>query len=244
MKITLNNVSKYLVNKKKKEAIYVLYRVNATFKNQAINVVLGKSGAGKTFLLKVIAGSESIDEGQIYFDDVDITKETAGKRNLSYLSQNFALYPHLTVFDNVAYPLKIQGIESEEIKTRVNQILNDLKIEHLKSRKPKELSGGELQRTAIARALVKRPHLLLLDEPISNVDQNLKTEFLDLIKTLQQKYLITIIYVTHNLQEAWHLADQVFIIDNGEIIEQGAIAELFNDQTSHFYQNFVKVEDQ
>ena len=243
MKITMHDVSKIVINKKQKEAVYVLYHVNVEFLDQAINVVLGKSGAGKTFLLKVLAGLEAVDDGQIFFDDEDVTLTSSAKRNLSYLSQNYALYPHLTIFDNVAYPLKLQGIESDEIRSRTDKILKDLKIDHLKTRKPKELSGGELQRAAIARAIIKRPNLLLLDEPLSNIDKALRDEFLDLIKKIHEKYLMTIVYVTHNLNEAYRMSDQVIIIDNGTIKETGLINDLYHDQNSFFYQNFVNVEE-
>ena len=243
MKITLNNITKSIINKKKKEATLVLYNVSAEFLDKKINVVLGESGAGKTFLLKVIAGIEDIDNGTIYFDNEDVTSIAVAKRNASYLSQNYALYPHLTVFDNVAYPLKLMKIEGDEIRKRVNDILTYLKIHHLQSRKPKELSGGEAQRVALARALVKRPELLLLDESFSNIDKKLTMEFLQLIKDLNATYSTTIIYVTHSLADAWILSDNVVILNNGEVIESGKIKDLYENKNSFLYHNFIKPGD-
>jgi len=244
MKVVLSKVVKTILNKKTKQAVYVLYNATGTFLDKKINVLLGASGSGKTFLLKVISGVESIDSGEIYYDGEDITNTPVSKRNTSYLSQNNILYPHLTVFDNIAYPLKLMNLDGDEIRKRVNDTLKAFGIEYLQTRKPKQLSGGEAQRVAIARAIIKRPELLLLDEPFSNIDKMHTAEFLKLIKDINKLYSTTIIYVTHSISDAWALADNLLIMDNGEIIESGKIDELYNDKESFLYKNFIDIGEE
>ena len=241
-KIELKNVCKYFEDKKSNTATAVLYNVNAVFEDGKFNVILGESGCGKTMLLKSIAGLLSIDEGEIFFNDIDYTNVIAGKRNLSLLTQEYALYPHITVFDNVAYPLKIAKVPNDEIKRRVNEVLSLLNISLLSSRRPRQLSGGQQQRVAIARALVKNPDIILFDEPLSNVDPLLRHELIEEFLRLQRMLSITFIYVTHNISEATALADNIIIMHNGEIKCSGTKNELMKDKESYFYKNFVEVE--
>lgn len=237
-KIELQNVSKYIINKKTKVAIAVLFDVSCTFLDHSINVVLGESGSGKTMLLKSIGGIEQIDNGNIIFDNTDVTNTPPQLRNASYLSQNYCLYPHLTVFENIAYPLTVQKINEEEIKRRVEEMLSLFDISLLAQRKPKELSGGQLQRVALARAIIKRPDVLLLDEPLSNIDEQKRTIYMDELKALQKKLQLTIIYVTHHLREALYLSDQIVIMSNGTIVEVGNQLDLYNNKSSILYQEY------
>ena len=239
--IRLNNVSKYLKNTGSKELVAALYKASVEFEDGKFNVILGASGSGKTVMLKTIAGLYTPDEGQIYFDDVDFSFEVPGKRNVSLLTQEYALYPHLTVFDNVAYPLKVAKVPANEIKERVNETLKLLNIEMLSSRRPKALSGGQQQKVAIARALVKQPDVILLDEPLSNVDQAQKITLMNEFVKLHNLLQITFIYVTHNLGEATALADNIIIIDNGEVVEYGNKQELLLNEDSYLTKNFIKI---
>lgn len=241
-KIELKNVCKYFEDKKTNTATAVLYNVNAIFEDGKFNVILGESGCGKTMLLKTIAGLINPDEGQVLFNDLDYTNVIPGKRNLSLLSQEYALYPHITVFDNVAYPLKIAKVPNDEIKRRVNEVLSLLNISLLSSRRPRQLSGGQQQRVAIARALVKNPDIILFDEPLSNVDSLLRRDLIEEFLRLQRMLSITFIYVTHNVSEATALADNIIIMHNGEVKCSGNKNELMKDKESYFYKNFVEIE--
>ena len=239
--IRFENVSKYFINKKEKTGIAVLYDLNVEFKDRRFSVILGPSGSGKSILLKCIAGLDKIDEGNIFFDELDLTSKAPKDRNVSLINQSFALYPHLTVFDNVAYPLKIANLDGNEIRNKVNKILKLLNIEVLSSRKPRELSGGQKQRVALARALVKEPSVLLLDEPLSNLEEKIKYDFGREILSLSKMLQITVIYVTHNINECTLLADDIFILENGEIRESGDKSELVSNKNSYFYKNYIEV---
>lgn len=239
--IKIVNVSKYFKEKHSKELVAALYNANVTFENGKFNVILGSSGSGKTVMLKTIAGLYTPDEGNIYFDEEDFTYTQPSKRNISLLTQEYALYPHLTVFDNIAYPLKVAKVPATEIRKRVNEVLNILDIELLSSRRPRALSGGQQQRVAIARAIVKQPDVILLDEPLSNVDQKQKFELTEEFLKLHKLLQITFIYVTHNIGEATALADNIIIIENGEVVESGAKNDLLANPNSYLNKNFMKV---
>lgn len=240
--LILKHVSKYIIDKKKSEGVAVIYDANAIFQSGKINIILGPSGCGKTMLLKAICGLEAIDEGQIMDGEEDITNIEASKRGFSYLSQNYALYPHLTIFDNIAYPLRLQNVEATELRRRVRSMMSFLDIEALSSKKPKQLSGGQCQMASIARSMIKLPRVLLLDEPLSNIDQASRTLFINTFKKINKEYHTTIIYVTHNLREAYLLGDYVVIMDNGSIVEEGNIAALLQNKQSYLVQNYVEVD--
>ncbi len=225
--VKLESLCKYYIDKKDKSATAVLYNVNALIPDGSFTVIMGPSGCGKTTLLKCIGGLLEVDDGDIYFDHEKVTQLAPGKRNVSYVSQEYALYPHKTVFDNVAYPLQLVGVPDEELRRRVQEMLSLLDIAPLGSRKPRELSGGQQQRVALARALVKRPGILLLDEPLSNIDEKQKNALMDVFRTVQQRLGISFLYVTHSLNEAQHLADQLLIMDNGEIVKSGSFREVY-----------------
>ncbi len=239
-KITISNLNYYYIDKKKKTGVAAIYNLNTTIKNNSFTIIIGESGSGKTTLLKLLTGILKPSEGKIYFDEEDITNIDANKRSLSYVSQEFALYPHLTVFGNIAYPLKVAKVPDEEIRLRVNEVLSLFELVPFQARKPKHLSLGQRQRVALARAIVKKPDLILLDEPFSNLDEKLKKEFADLLKTIKEKYSITIVYVTHKLDEVKQIGTDLLILHNGEIVQKGTVDEVLTDQNCFYFQNIAK----
>lgn len=239
-KIKINNLTYYYIDKKKKIGISPICNLNAVIDNNSFTIIIGESGSGKTTLLKLIAGIYKPNDGLIYFDNDDVTNLDAASRHLSYISQEFALYPHLTVFDNIAYPLKIAKIPADEIRTRVNEMLTLLDINLYQSRKPKQLSIGQRQRVAIARALIKKPNLILLDEPLSNLDDKLKAETIKLLKEIKEKFAITLIYVTHKLDEVKNIGTNLLILHNGSIVQSGTVDEVITDMKGFYYNNISK----
>ena len=213
--------------KKKDAPIMVLNKLNAVFEDNSFNVIIGKSGCGKTTLLRTIIGILPYD-GDIDVDGNDFDLYTIAERNLAYVSQDFALYPHLTIFDNIAFPLKLSGASREEIISTVSKIASELDLTHCLTRKPRHLSGGQQQRVALARAMVKSPSIYLFDEPLSNVDQSSRSEERRYIRSTVKKYGATAIYVTHDLQEAWSIADKIFVMDEGRIVLEGTPQEIMH----------------
>lgn len=213
--ITFKDFSIYY--KQKKEIITAVDEVSFSFHHEKINVLIGFSGCGKTSILNAISGKILFD-GELLLNDKNITEIAVQKRNLAYVNQDFVLYPHMTIYDNVAYPLKNMKLPREEIDIRVREICELVDISYLLTRKPKYLSIGQQQRVAIARAFVKRPDIILMDEPLSNLDKELSEEIRLLIKDLVHEYKATCIYVSHNIMDAISLADSIFVMDKGKII--------------------------
>ena len=185
------------------------------FENHKFNVLLGESGSGKTTLLNIIAGIQNQYDGQLTFDGKDARELSIRRRNISYMPQNYVIYDRMTVFDNIALPLKVQGASSEEIKRRVFQIADEIGLTDCLLVKPRYLSGGQQQRVAIARAIIRRPDLIIFDEPLSNVDPLKRNDIRNIIRDLCKSYHITTIYSTHNIDEAVSLGD-TFTIINGD----------------------------
>ena len=224
--IKLNNISKY-----------VCKNINLEIFNKEFLVLLGPNGAGKSTLLNVIAGL--IDyKGSVFFGNKCIDKLPASKRKIGYLFQDLYLFPHLNVFSNIAFSLKIERKTPGEIKFRVEELLQILRIENLLNRYPKELSGGEKQRVALARALALTPEVLLLDEPLSSLDLQSSKYLRRELKQLQKTLGVTTIYVTHNLMEAEEMADRIAIVEGGSIEQVGKVEEIFffpeNEKVSEF----------
>lgn len=218
--ITVENLTvNYASNKK--SVTLALDNVSVKFYSNKINVIAGSSGCGKTTLLKTIAGLIKESSGNIYFDNINARQLTIQERNLSYVSQNYVLFPHKTIYDNIAFPLKIMGAPREEVDARVIEIAKSLDLTACLTRKPKHISGGQQQRAALARALVKRPSACLMDEPLSNLDPELRGEARKLIKSVFDKYGMTVIYVTHDFREALALADNLIIMDGGQVAVSG-----------------------
>lgn len=205
--------------------VVAISHLNATFDNGSFNVVVGPSGCGKTTLLRAIAGLVKCD-GDIVVNKVNFTNIYPSDRNIGYVSQSYDLYPHLNVFDNIAFPLKNRGARKEEIIKTVGEIAEELDIRFLYTRKIKELSGGQAQRVALARAMVKKPMLYLFDEPLSNVASEYRDIERHIIKDNIKKYQATAIYVTHNIGEATALADKIFVMNEGQIIFTGTPREV------------------
>ncbi len=201
--------------------------------------LLGPSGCGKTTLLRMIAGFNDPDEGDILFDGESILHLPAHKRDTGMVFQNYALFPHLSVADNVAYGLKARGIKGQEIKTRVREILEAVQLEDLESRYPRQLSGGQQQRVALARALVIRPRVLLMDEPLSNLDAKLRVSMREEIRRIQQSLGITTVYVTHDQEEAMAISDRIAIFYAGHLQQVASPAAVYFTPANRFTAEFM-----
>ncbi|WP_018692366.1 spermidine/putrescine ABC transporter ATP-binding protein PotA [Algicola sagamiensis] len=201
--------------------------------------ILGPSGCGKSTILKLISGLEHPEEGRLILDQEDITHLAAEKRPINTVFQSYALFPHMTVADNVAFGLKVKGVPKQEIKSRVLEALDIVRLSHLASRKPAELSGGQQQRVAIARAVVNRPKLLLLDESLSALDYKLRQEMQIELKQLQRKLGITFVYVTHDQEEALSMSDRILLMREGQIQQIGSPREIYETPNSLFSAGFI-----
>jgi len=202
-------------------------------------VLVGPSGCGKSTTLRMIAGLEEITGGEIFINDERVNDKDPKDRNVSMVFQNYALYPHMSVEENLGFSLKIAKVKSEEIEKRVNEAVNILSLEDLRSRKPSQLSGGQRQRVAMGRAIVRRPDAFLFDEPLSNLDAKLRTQMRTEIKKLHQKLKTTIIYVTHDQVEAMTLADRIIIMKDGYIEQIGSPIEVFSKPANVFVATFI-----
>lgn len=221
--IKLENL-KYSFNKKK-NPVYVLNDLSMTFESGKIHVILGKSGCGKTTLLKCISGIYDY-EGHIYFDDIPIDNISTQDRKVGYVNQEFALYPHFTLFKSISYPLVISNTPTDEIRERLNEIADCFGIKPILSRKPKQISIGQAQRAALARALIKRPSICLFDEPLSNLDPINRQEIRHFLRETLIKYNTTSIYVTHDLTEATALGDYIYLLDEEGFVASGTANDI------------------
>ncbi len=201
--------------------------------------ILGPSGCGKTTLLKMIGGFIEPDNGEIFLDKEQISKMSPDQRNTCMVFQNFALFPHMTVAQNVGYGLKIKKISKSKITQRVTELLAMVQMEKLSHRKPGELSGGQQQRVALARALSLNPKVLLLDEPFSSLDANLRQRMQTEIRAIHDKLGITIIFVTHDQEEAMSISDKIVVMKKGRICQTGSPTEIYHKPLTHFVANFV-----
>lgn len=201
--------------------------------------LLGPSGCGKTTLLRMIAGFNSIESGTIAFGDRVMNQIEAHKRNIGMVFQNYAIFPHMSVFDNVAYGLKARKIEKKEMEERVNEALEMVQILNLKDRQPANMSGGQQQRVALARAIVIHPDILLMDEPLSNLDAKLRVQMRTTIKKVQKKLGITTIYVTHDQEEALAISDRIAVMKDGKIQQVGKPKEIYSRPANEFVANFI-----
>ena len=202
-------------------------------------VLVGPSGCGKSTTLRMIAGLEEITGGEILINDEKVNDKDPKDRNVSMVFQNYALYPHMSVEENLGFSLKIAKVKSEEIEKRVTEAVNILGLEDLRARKPSQLSGGQRQRVAMGRAIVRRPDAFLFDEPLSNLDAKLRTQMRTEIKKLHQKLKTTIIYVTHDQVEAMTLADRIIIMKDGYIEQIGSPIEVFSKPANVFVATFI-----
>ena len=208
--------------------------------------LLGPSGCGKTTLLNLISGHLNPDTGEVYFGNENVTSLPPEKRGIGYVFQNHALYPHMSVYDNIKYPLlalKDKTLTEEEMDKRIKEIASLVQIDALLKKKPNELSGGEMQRAAIARALVKKPRILLLDEPLSSLDAYLRKQTAKEIRRIQQETKITTIFVTHDQREAMSISDEVAIMNKGALIQKGKPEEVMEKPCSDFVREFLLVDN-
>ncbi len=205
--------------------------------------LLGPSGCGKTTLLRMIAGFNTVDGGEICFDEKVINNVPAHKRDIGMVFQNYAIFPHLNVAENVAYGLKARKVPKDQIAPRVAEALKMVQIDALKDRKPNELSGGQQQRVALARAFVIEPGVLLMDEPLSNLDAKLRVQMRTTIKKLQRRLGITTIYVTHDQEEALAISDRIAVMKDGNIMQIGAPDEIYRKPANPFVANFIGVSN-
>jgi len=219
--------------------VVALDKVNLKIAKSEIFSLLGSSGCGKSTLLRIIAGFERPDEGRILLEGKDITKLPPYVRPLNIMFQNYALFPHLNVTNNIQFGLKEEKISKEEINHRVNEILNLLELNGLEKRKINEISGGQQQRVALARCLVKKPKLLLLDEPLAALDKQLRVQTQFELVNLQYKLGITFIIVTHDQEEAMSLSDRMAIMKNGEILQVGNPVEIYEKPKNKYIANFI-----
>ncbi len=204
---------------------FVLKGINLKVGNGELLCVLGPNGAGKTTLLKVIAGLVRY-EGNVLFDGVPVDSEPPERRGVGYVPQNLALFPHMTVEENIAYGLRVRGLPKGVVERRVNELIKLLELNGLRGRYPKTLSGGEKQRVAIARALAIEPRILLLDEPFSNIQSSVKHQLISEIRKLQSRLHITTIFVTHDISEAEELSSRIAVLNNGSLIGVGELREV------------------
>ncbi|HON14246.1 MAG TPA: ABC transporter ATP-binding protein [Treponema sp.] len=201
--------------------------------------LLGPSGCGKTTLLRIIAGFETPDTGLVTFDGVDVLPLPPNMRHANTVFQNYALFPHLSIFENVAFPLRIKKVPNKEIKTKVMDYLKLVELENHAHKKPSQLSGGQKQRVAIARALINEPSVLLLDEPLSALDAKLRQHMLIELDKIHDKIGITFIYVTHDQQEALSVSDRLAVMCQGDVLQVGTPHEIYESPATDFVARFI-----
>ena len=202
-------------------------------------VLLGPSGCGKTTTMRMIAGLEEPTSGEVWIGDRDVTDDLPKDRDIAMVFQNYGLYPHMSVRDNIAYPLKVRGVAKGEIGPRVERAAAQVELADFLHRKPKELSGGQRQRVALARAIVRTPQVFLMDEPLSNLDAKLRVTMRAELKHLSRQLRITTVYVTHDQIEAMTLADRVAVMDHGRIVQLGRPTEIYDDPANLFVAGFI-----
>lgn len=217
----------------------VLKGVNLDIEDGEFVTILGPSGCGKTTLLRVVAGLYKPTRGDIFFNEKRVTDMPPWERNVGLVFQDYALWPHMTVYENIAYGLKLRKVRKEEMDERVNRVASILGIEDLLNRYPYQLSGGQQQRVALARAIVINPSVLLLDEPLSNLDAKIRVNVRTEIRKLQKSLKITTIYVTHDQEEALVISDRIAVMNKGVIEQVGTPEELYHSPRSVFVADFI-----
>jgi sn-glycerol 3-phosphate transport system ATP-binding protein len=235
--ITLQNIIKeYGIGAK---AVPVIHNLNAQIKDGEFVVIVGPSGCGKSTLLRMVAGLEEITGGNISIGDRVVNDLEPAERDIAMVFQNYALYPHMSVFDNMAYGLKIAKLPMDEIKTRVDKAAGILELSHLLQRKPRELSGGQRQRVAMGRAIVRQPQVFLFDEPLSNLDAKLRAQTRLEIQKLHRELGITSLFVTHDQVEAMTLAQRMIVMNGGVMEQFDTPEEVYNRPASTFVASFI-----
>ena len=237
--VRLEHISKIYQDPKTGKDFYAVHDTSLNIEPGSFVTLLGPSGCGKTTTLRMIAGFESPDEGEIYLGDEAINELTPNKRDTAMVFQSYALLPHYNVYDNVAYGLKLRHIPKEDIHEKVMHILDLVELTGMEGRMTNQLSGGQQQRVALARALVVEPSVLLFDEPLSNLDAKLRVSMRTEIRRIQQEVGITAIYVTHDQSEAMALSDQIIIMNKGVVAQIGTPQEIYYHPNSEFVADFI-----
>jgi len=237
--VRLENISKSYVDPRTDKTFYAVRDVSLDITPGSFVTLLGPSGCGKTTTLRMIAGFETPDDGDIYLGDIPINHLTPNKRDTAMVFQSYALFPHYNVFDNVAYGLKLRKLTKSEVSARVRDILSLVEMQGMETRMTHQLSGGQQQRVALARALVVEPGVLLFDEPLSNLDAKLRVNMRTEIRRIQQKLGITAIYVTHDQSEAMSISDQIIVMNQGEIAQMGSPMNIYYKPNDEFVADFI-----
>ena len=237
--VRLEHISKIYQDPKTGKDFYAVKDTSLDIEPGSFVTLLGPSGCGKTTTLRMIAGFESPDEGEIYLGDEPINELTPNKRDTAMVFQSYALLPHYNVFDNVAYGLKLRKVPKDEIRERVMRILDLVELTGMEARMTNQLSGGQQQRVALARALVIEPSVLLFDEPLSNLDAKLRVSMRTEIRRIQQEVGITAIYVTHDQSEAMALSDKIIIMSKGVVAQMGTPQEIYYHPVNEFVADFI-----
>ncbi len=233
MKITIENLTKKFGD------VTAVNNFNATIESGELVALLGPSGCGKSTMLNMLSGIFPATSGKIYFDDDDVTNVGAEKRGVGLVFQNYALYPHMTVLENIAFPLEIKKVKKAEREAKAIEMAKLVHVDMLLNRKPKELSGGQQQRVAIARALIKNPRVLLLDEPLSNLDARLRIEMREEIRRIQQETKITTLFVTHDQEEAMSISDKIVLMKDGVLQQKDDPQNLYDEPANCFVADFL-----
>jgi sulfate transport system ATP-binding protein len=233
MSILIENVSK------KFGAAYALKNVNLEITSGSLTALVGPSGSGKSTLLRIIAGFETAEEGRVWLFGTDATKQTIENREIGFVFQNYALFPNLTVWENIAFGLKIKKVSTKRITERVKELLELIQLESFADSYPYQLSGGQRQRVALARAMAIEPKLLLLDEPFGALDPKVRKDLRNWLKQLHSQVPLTTLLVTHDQQEAMEVADQLVVFSNGKVEQFGTPKEIYDSPATEFIMNFI-----
>lgn len=233
MKVTIQNLTKRFAS------VTAVNDFSAVIESGELIALLGPSGCGKSTMLNMISGILPVSEGKIFFDEEDVTDLTPEKRGVGLVFQNYALYPHMTVLENICFPLEIKKVKKEERIARAKEMAKLVHVDMLLDRKPSQLSGGQQQRVAIARALVKQPRILLLDEPLSNLDARLRIEMREEIRRIQQETGVTTVFVTHDQEEAMSISDHIVLMKDGFLQQIARPQELYDQPANCFVADFL-----
>ena len=236
--IKVENVSKSFQHQVKGQ-VYAAREVSLDVAPGEFLTLLGPSGCGKTTILRMIAGFGRPDSGRIRIGDVDVTDRAVNQRNIGFVFQNYALFPHLSIFENVAYGLRVRNQADSAVRRAVGEVMEMVGLAGYEPQFPNQLSGGEQQRVALARAIVIRPQVLLFDEPLSNLDARLRVQMRDEIRALQERLSITTVYVTHDQEEAMAVSDRIAVMSKGAIVQEGSAEDLYYRPASEFVARFI-----
>ncbi|WP_331489609.1 ABC transporter ATP-binding protein [Tepidibacter hydrothermalis] len=239
--VLLENIVKEYISQENKSVFTAVNNISLKIEAGDFVTLLGPSGCGKTTTLRMIAGFEEVTSGNIYLGNDNVNEVTPDKRDTTMVFQSYALFPHYTIYDNIAYGLKIKKMNKDEIKKKTEKILDLVGLNGMENRYPNQLSGGQQQRVALARALVMEPGVLLFDEPLSNLDAKLRVVMRNEIRRIQKTLGLTSVYVTHDQAEAMSLSDKIIIMNKGNIEQIGTPTEIYQQPASEFVADFIGV---